>query len=199
MTYKVFHSVVSVMLVLAGLHKQPVFYKKKKKYEVCFLFMFLVGQISLLFHFECESAQLANRNSDALYLQMDDSMCHLPVFRKPDCQTTKYMLQYLLPTVCQTPVITSLSSVNCCHITNVTVPLVCLTYFVLPLSFYLQVQTTERSDWLECPEGAELISLLQDISTSNRCEFCCLNAFEFMCHVKYEFLKEYFFHHSILI
>ncbi|XP_041798587.1 serine/threonine-protein kinase ULK4 isoform X2 [Chelmon rostratus] len=31
------------------------------------------------------------------------------------------------------------------------------------------VQTTERSDWLECAEGAELLSLLQDISTSNRC------------------------------
>ncbi|XP_054478447.1 serine/threonine-protein kinase ULK4 isoform X2 [Anoplopoma fimbria] len=31
------------------------------------------------------------------------------------------------------------------------------------------VQTTERSDWLECPEGAELISLLQEITTSNRC------------------------------
>ncbi|KAK9513459.1 hypothetical protein VZT92_026990 [Zoarces viviparus] len=31
------------------------------------------------------------------------------------------------------------------------------------------VQTTERSDWLECPEGAELISLLQDITKSDRC------------------------------
>ncbi|XP_070768283.1 serine/threonine-protein kinase ULK4 [Enoplosus armatus] len=31
------------------------------------------------------------------------------------------------------------------------------------------VQTTERSDWLECPEGVELMSLLQDITTSNRC------------------------------
>ncbi|XP_034730482.1 serine/threonine-protein kinase ULK4 isoform X3 [Etheostoma cragini] len=31
------------------------------------------------------------------------------------------------------------------------------------------VQTTEQSDWLECPEGAELISLLQDITTSNSC------------------------------
>ncbi|XP_074510925.1 serine/threonine-protein kinase ULK4 isoform X2 [Sebastes fasciatus] len=30
------------------------------------------------------------------------------------------------------------------------------------------VQTTERSDWFECPEGAELINLLQDITTSNR-------------------------------
>ncbi|XP_075937519.1 serine/threonine-protein kinase ULK4 [Anarhichas minor] len=30
------------------------------------------------------------------------------------------------------------------------------------------VQTTERSDWLECAEGAELITLLQDITTSNR-------------------------------
>ncbi|XP_045899646.1 serine/threonine-protein kinase ULK4 [Micropterus dolomieu] len=31
------------------------------------------------------------------------------------------------------------------------------------------VQTTERSDWLECTEGAGLLSLLQDITTSNRC------------------------------
>ncbi|XP_042280032.1 serine/threonine-protein kinase ULK4 isoform X1 [Thunnus maccoyii] len=31
------------------------------------------------------------------------------------------------------------------------------------------VQTTERSDWSECPEGAELESLLQDITSSNRC------------------------------
>ncbi|XP_027143141.1 serine/threonine-protein kinase ULK4 isoform X1 [Larimichthys crocea] len=31
------------------------------------------------------------------------------------------------------------------------------------------VQTTERSDWFECPEGAELMSLLQNITTSNRC------------------------------
>ncbi|XP_051262428.1 serine/threonine-protein kinase ULK4 isoform X2 [Dicentrarchus labrax] len=31
------------------------------------------------------------------------------------------------------------------------------------------VQTTEQSDWLECPEGAELMCLLQDITTSNRC------------------------------
>nr|XP_029133362.1 serine/threonine-protein kinase ULK4 [Labrus bergylta] len=31
------------------------------------------------------------------------------------------------------------------------------------------VQTTERSDWFECPEGAELISLLRDITTSNSC------------------------------
>ncbi|XP_031134165.1 serine/threonine-protein kinase ULK4 isoform X2 [Sander lucioperca] len=31
------------------------------------------------------------------------------------------------------------------------------------------VQTTEQSDWLECPEGVELIGLLQDITTSNRC------------------------------
>ncbi|XP_029308425.1 serine/threonine-protein kinase ULK4 isoform X2 [Cottoperca gobio] len=31
------------------------------------------------------------------------------------------------------------------------------------------VQTTEQSDWLECSEGAELISLLEDITTSNRC------------------------------
>ncbi|XP_056235896.1 serine/threonine-protein kinase ULK4 isoform X1 [Seriola aureovittata] len=30
------------------------------------------------------------------------------------------------------------------------------------------VQTTERSDWLECPEGVELASLLQDIATPNR-------------------------------
>ncbi|XP_034409026.1 serine/threonine-protein kinase ULK4 [Cyclopterus lumpus] len=31
------------------------------------------------------------------------------------------------------------------------------------------VQTTERPDWSECPEGAALIGLLQDITTSNRC------------------------------
>ncbi|XP_059196171.1 serine/threonine-protein kinase ULK4 [Centropristis striata] len=31
------------------------------------------------------------------------------------------------------------------------------------------VQTTERPDWLQCPEGAELISLLQDIPTYHRC------------------------------
>ncbi|XP_034466279.1 serine/threonine-protein kinase ULK4 [Hippoglossus hippoglossus] len=31
------------------------------------------------------------------------------------------------------------------------------------------VQTTDRSDWLECPEGADLVSLLKDITTSNRC------------------------------
>ncbi|KAM8869526.1 serine/threonine-protein kinase ULK4 isoform 2-T2 [Spinachia spinachia] len=31
------------------------------------------------------------------------------------------------------------------------------------------VQTTERSDWLDGPEAAELIGLLQDINTSNRC------------------------------
>ncbi|XP_070691142.1 serine/threonine-protein kinase ULK4 [Pempheris klunzingeri] len=31
------------------------------------------------------------------------------------------------------------------------------------------LQTTERSDWLDCPEGAELKSLLEDITTSNRC------------------------------
>ncbi|XP_062421741.1 serine/threonine-protein kinase ULK4 isoform X1 [Pungitius pungitius] len=31
------------------------------------------------------------------------------------------------------------------------------------------VQTTERSDWLDCPEAAELIGLLQDITESNRC------------------------------
>ncbi|KAM7382570.1 hypothetical protein PAMP_002296 [Pampus punctatissimus] len=30
------------------------------------------------------------------------------------------------------------------------------------------VQTTDRSDWLECSEGAELESLLQDIASSNR-------------------------------
>ncbi|KAM7420340.1 hypothetical protein PAMA_014859 [Pampus argenteus] len=32
----------------------------------------------------------------------------------------------------------------------------------------LQVQTTDRSDWLECSEGAELESLLQNIASSNR-------------------------------
>ncbi|XP_033495595.2 serine/threonine-protein kinase ULK4 [Epinephelus lanceolatus] len=31
------------------------------------------------------------------------------------------------------------------------------------------VQTADRSDWSECPEGAELIGLLQDITMSNRC------------------------------
>ncbi|XP_075868924.1 serine/threonine-protein kinase ULK4 isoform X2 [Nelusetta ayraudi] len=31
------------------------------------------------------------------------------------------------------------------------------------------VQTTERTDWFECSEGAELMNLLQDVSTSNRC------------------------------
>ncbi|XP_026229150.1 serine/threonine-protein kinase ULK4 isoform X2 [Anabas testudineus] len=31
------------------------------------------------------------------------------------------------------------------------------------------VQTTAKSDWLECPEGEMLVSLLQDITTSNRC------------------------------
>ncbi|XP_047455886.1 serine/threonine-protein kinase ULK4 [Mugil cephalus] len=31
------------------------------------------------------------------------------------------------------------------------------------------VQTTDRSDWLGCPEGAALMSLLQDMTTSNRC------------------------------
>ncbi|XP_008297423.1 serine/threonine-protein kinase ULK4 [Stegastes partitus] len=31
------------------------------------------------------------------------------------------------------------------------------------------VQTTDRSDWLECPEGAALMRLLQDMTTSNRC------------------------------
>uniref|UniRef100_A0A671WX59 Unc-51 like kinase 4 n=1 Tax=Sparus aurata TaxID=8175 RepID=A0A671WX59_SPAAU len=31
------------------------------------------------------------------------------------------------------------------------------------------VQTTERSDWFECPEGVGLKSLLEDITTSNRC------------------------------
>ncbi|XP_029929010.1 serine/threonine-protein kinase ULK4 isoform X2 [Myripristis murdjan] len=30
------------------------------------------------------------------------------------------------------------------------------------------VQTTDRSDWLECPEGAELVTLLQDMTKSNR-------------------------------
>ncbi|XP_037836044.1 serine/threonine-protein kinase ULK4 isoform X2 [Kryptolebias marmoratus] len=29
------------------------------------------------------------------------------------------------------------------------------------------IQTTHQSDWLECPEGAGLLSLLQDIATSN--------------------------------
>ncbi|KAF1387604.1 hypothetical protein PFLUV_G00081580 [Perca fluviatilis] len=33
----------------------------------------------------------------------------------------------------------------------------------------IRVQTTEQSDWIKCPEGAELISLLKDITTSNRC------------------------------
>ncbi|XP_071325778.1 serine/threonine-protein kinase ULK4 isoform X2 [Trachinotus anak] len=39
------------------------------------------------------------------------------------------------------------------------------------LSIHLihMVQNTDRSDWLECPEGAELAGLLQDIATSNRC------------------------------
>ncbi|KAG7229443.1 hypothetical protein INR49_012834 [Caranx melampygus] len=32
----------------------------------------------------------------------------------------------------------------------------------------LKVQTTDRSDWLECPEGVELESMLQDIAASNR-------------------------------
>ncbi|KAF0045132.1 hypothetical protein F2P81_001661 [Scophthalmus maximus] len=31
------------------------------------------------------------------------------------------------------------------------------------------VETTDRSDWLECPEGAELAGQLQDITASNRC------------------------------
>ncbi|KAF7667790.1 hypothetical protein LDENG_00047310 [Lucifuga dentata] len=31
------------------------------------------------------------------------------------------------------------------------------------------VQTTDRSDWLECSEGVELVSLLQDMTKSNRC------------------------------
>ncbi|XP_019947010.2 serine/threonine-protein kinase ULK4 [Paralichthys olivaceus] len=31
------------------------------------------------------------------------------------------------------------------------------------------VQTTDRSDWLECPEGEELARLIQDITTSKRC------------------------------
>ncbi|AWO96963.1 putative serine/threonine-protein kinase ULK4 [Scophthalmus maximus] len=31
------------------------------------------------------------------------------------------------------------------------------------------VETTDRSDWLECPEGAELAGQLQDIAASNRC------------------------------
>ncbi|XP_029360263.1 serine/threonine-protein kinase ULK4 isoform X2 [Echeneis naucrates] len=32
------------------------------------------------------------------------------------------------------------------------------------------VQTTDKSDWSECPEGAELAGLLQDIAASNRCD-----------------------------
>ncbi|XP_072250819.1 serine/threonine-protein kinase ULK4 [Leuresthes tenuis] len=32
------------------------------------------------------------------------------------------------------------------------------------------IHTTDRSDWLECPEGAELMSLLQDMTTSKRCD-----------------------------
>ncbi|XP_029958590.1 serine/threonine-protein kinase ULK4 [Salarias fasciatus] len=31
------------------------------------------------------------------------------------------------------------------------------------------VQTSDRSDWFECPEGMELISLLQNVTTSKRC------------------------------
>nr|XP_020452545.1 serine/threonine-protein kinase ULK4 isoform X2 [Monopterus albus] len=31
------------------------------------------------------------------------------------------------------------------------------------------VQTADRSDWLECPEGVKLVSLLQDMTTSSRC------------------------------
>ncbi|XP_054869601.1 serine/threonine-protein kinase ULK4 isoform X2 [Amphiprion ocellaris] len=31
------------------------------------------------------------------------------------------------------------------------------------------VQTTDRCDWSECPEGAALMKLLQDMTTSNRC------------------------------
>ncbi|XP_041648459.1 serine/threonine-protein kinase ULK4 [Cheilinus undulatus] len=31
------------------------------------------------------------------------------------------------------------------------------------------VETAKRPDWFDCPEGTELISLLRDITTSNRC------------------------------
>lgn len=68
-------------------------------------------------------------------------------------------------------------------------PLVRLTHLVLPL-FYSQVQTPERADWLECPEGAELMTLLQDMSTSNRCDSCCLN---------HDFMTDYSFISYILI
>lgn len=83
-----------------------------------------------------------------------------------------YTAQYLLPVLephyhglCQlwTPV-TELK-------TNMTIPLVRITHFVPLFSFCLQVQTTERSDWFECPEGVGLKSLLEDITTSNRCTF----------------------------
>lgn len=51
----------------------------------------------------------------------------------------------------------------------------------------MQVQTTDRSDWLECDEGAELMSLLQDFSTSTRCEFCGSNACMGVCVCMPEF------------
>lgn len=97
--------------------------------------------------------------------------CAISVFTISDCQTTKYIPQYLFITNVR-PLSSYLSGVNWLYLHNVIIPLVCVTHFVLPLSFYIQVQTTERSDWLECDEGAGLMSLLQDISTSNRYEFC---------------------------
>lgn len=83
-----------------------------------------------------------------------------------------YTARYVLPVL-------DLHHHNLCEVmtpaselkTNMTIPLSCITHFVPLLSFFLQVQTTERSDWLQCPEGDGLRSLLEDITTSNRCTF----------------------------
>ncbi|XP_050931732.1 serine/threonine-protein kinase ULK4 isoform X1 [Lates calcarifer] len=51
------------------------------------------------------------------------------------------------------------------------------------------VQTTDRSDWLECPEGAELVSQLRDMTTSNRCTFLLVCLSLCVYHRKYPLLK----------
>lgn len=92
-----------------------------------------------------------------------------------------YTAQYVLPVLdphyhdlCQlwTPV-TELKS-------NLIIPLVRITHLDSLFSFWLQVQTTERSDWFECPEGVGLKSLLEDITTSNRCVFLLFKSLSVM-------------------
>lgn len=133
---------------------------------MCFLF----GCDSPLFNFDCVSLHIWPKEAvDALcFGRLLFLLCAITFFCTVILLQSAYMLLYT--------VFKSWSSCSFIHILAFNWRLI---WPASPSFFlFLQVQTADRSDWLECSEGATLESLLQDMTSSNRCVFLCVS----VCH-----------------